>query len=50
MYDAKIEEKDESMRFKTIQDRGYFDKVPNERLFKTKSCYVTTEHLFNSEE
>lgn len=48
MYDAKIEEeKDQSLRFKTIQDRSYFDKIPNERLFKTKSYYVSTEHLFN---
>lgn len=47
MYDAKIEEKDESLRFETIKDRSYFDKVPtSDRLFNTKSCYTTTEHLF----
>lgn len=47
MYDAKIEEKDESLRFETIKDRSYFDKVPiGDRLFNTKAYYTTTEHLF----
>jgi hypothetical protein len=46
MYDAKLEEKDERMKYDTIKDRSYFQKVPYDSILSTKACHIPTEYLF----
>lgn len=47
MYDAKAEEreKDESLLYDTIYDRGYFEKVKAESMINSKTAYIPSETI-----
>lgn len=47
MYDAKNEEKekDESLLYDTIYDRGYFERVRAESMINSKTAYIPSETI-----
>lgn len=47
MYDAKLETKDEELKYDTIKDRMYFERIPNRNLLNTPTSYVPFEELFD---
>lgn len=46
MYDAKLETKDEELKYETIKDRMYFERIPNRNLLNTPTSYVPLDSLF----
>ena len=46
MYDAKLETKDEELKYETIKDRMYFERIPNRNLLNTPTSYVPIDDLF----
>jgi hypothetical protein len=49
MYDAKLkeseEETEENLQYKSIYDRGYFEKIKGENFFNTKTSYIPNETI-----